>query len=233
MSDDAKGKFIPTEEVIMANKKLHVIAEPKAEEVSIPKPKGFSLDKFKSKRSAAIANVQTLQTALPHHSIADAKDFVRLHPDEERFWSPELCFVNVPIKGMKRDTLHLIEEELAMQYLSSARILRFRLALASKPFDVFFLCHIPTQNKDNLWNASNLQACEQAKKLWVQATSRKAEGVEGYKIDYAQHADAFPDPNWPAQSLDELIVVTFDGRTIEVADHPGLLRLVGMKQEIS
>jgi hypothetical protein len=211
----------------MANKKLHVV-----EEVSIPKPKGFSLDKFKSKRSAAIASVQTLQTALPHHSIAQAKDFVRLHPDEEKYWSPELCFVSVPIKGMKRDTLHLIEEELAMQYLPSARILRFRLALASKPYNIFFLCHVPTQNLDNLWNESNLQACEQAKTFWVQATSRKAEGIEGYKIDFAQ-PDAFIDPNWPSQFHEELIAVTLNGRMIEVADHPGLLRLRGMKQEIS
>lgn len=217
----------------MANKKLHVVPEPKTEDVSIPKPKSFSLDKFKSKRAAAIANVQTLQTALPHHSIAQAKDFVRLHHDEERFWSAELCFVNVPIKGMKRDTLHLIEEDLAMQYLSSARVLRFRLALASKPFDVFFLCHIPTQNQDNLWNTSNLQACEQAKTMWVSATSRKGEGLEGYKIDYARHADAFPDPNWPVQSFDELIAVTFNGRMIEAADHPGLLRLIGERQEVS
>src|SRR5262245_28283238 len=101
----------------MANKKLHVVPEPKAEEISIPKPQAFSLDKFKSKRAATIANVQTLQTALPHHGISQAKDFVRLHPDEENFWSPELCFVNVPIKGMKQSTLHLILEELAMQYL--------------------------------------------------------------------------------------------------------------------
>src|SRR5262245_31793375 len=132
--------------------KLEVVPEPKSEDVSIAKPAKFSLDKFKSKRSAAVASVQTLQAALPHHSIAQAKDFVRLHPDDEHFWSPELCFVNVPIKGMKRDTLHLIDEELAMQYLPSARVLRFRLALASKPYDVFFLCHIPTTNEDNLWN---------------------------------------------------------------------------------
>ena len=218
----------------MAKEKLHVVPEQKSEDVSIAKPpKKFSLDKFKSKRSAAMASVQTLQTALPHHSIAQAKDFVRLHPDDENFWSPELCFVNIPIKGMKRDTLHLIDEDLAMQYLPSARVLRFRLALASKPFDVFFLCHIPTTNEDNLWNVSNLQACEQAKNHWVQATSRKAEGVEGYKIDFAQHADAFPDPTWPAQSLDDLLAVTFNGRMIETADHPGLLRLIGMKQEIS
>jgi hypothetical protein len=218
----------------MIDPKFHVISEPKPEDVSIPKPpKKFSLDKFKSKHSAAVANVQTLQTALPVHSIAQAKDFVRLHHDEDRFWSCELCFVNVPIKGMKRDTLHLIEENLAMQYLESARIQRFRLALATKPYDVFFLCHVPTQNTDNLWNESNLKGCTQAKTLWVQATSRRLEGVDAYKITAAQHQDAFPPPNWPAQSLDELIATTFNEHMIEAADHPGLLRLLGMKQEIS
>ena len=122
------------------------------EEVTpIAKPDAaFSLDKFKSKHAAAVANVETLQTGLPHHNIAQAKDFVRLHPNEETYWSPELCFVNVPIKGQKRDTLHLIDEDLAMHYLPSGRIQRFRLALATKPYDVFFLCHVPTQEHGQL-----------------------------------------------------------------------------------
>jgi hypothetical protein len=195
----------------------------------ISKPGGFSLDKFKSKRAAAVASVETLQTGLPHHTIAQAKDFVRLHPDAA-YWSPELCFVNVPIKGQKRDTLHLIDEDLAMQYLPSGRIQRFCLALATKPFDVFFLCQIPTRNEDNTWNTSNRLACEQGKALWVQATSRKEEGVEGYKIDVARHPDAFPEPGWPTQTLDELIEKTFAGRMIDREDHPGLLRLIGAKQ---
>jgi hypothetical protein len=83
------------------------------EAISIAKPGAFDLNKFKSKRAAAIANVETLLTTLPHHSISQAKDFVRLHPDEATYWSPELCFVNVPVKGQKRDTLHLIDEDLA------------------------------------------------------------------------------------------------------------------------
>jgi len=41
-------------------------------EISIPKPGTFDLDKFKSKRAAAIAGVETLQTALPHHNIAQS-----------------------------------------------------------------------------------------------------------------------------------------------------------------
>src|SRR5262249_15194275 len=179
------------------------------------------------------ANVETLQTALPHYTISQAKDFVRLHPDETKYWSPELCFVNVPIKGQKNNTLHLIEEELAMRFLPAARILRFRLALATKPNDVFFLCHVPTRNLDNSFNASNLQACEQAKTLWVLVTSRKEEGVDAYKIDVSRDADAFPEPKWPSQTLNELIYATFAGRMIVTEDHPGLLRLIGKKQIVS
>src|SRR6516165_3989008 len=202
--------------------------------VSIPKPEPSNdLSRYKSKRTASVANVETLQTALPHHSISQAKDFVRLHPNEETYWSDELCFVSVPIKGQKRDTLHLIFEDLAMQFLPTALIQRFRLALATKPLDKFFLCHVPTQNMENNWNLTNQQACERAKTQWTMATSRKEEGVDAYKIDAAIHSDAFPEPTWPAQSLDDLIMVTFTGRMIGKADHPGLLRLIGARQSAS
>ena len=111
----------------------------------IPKPSGFSLEGFRSTAADTVAGVEALQTGLPVHSIAAAKDFVRLHPNEAEYWSPELCFVQVPIQGQKGDTLHLINEKLAMKYLPSARIQRFRLALASKPGDVFFLAIVPTR----------------------------------------------------------------------------------------
>src|SRR5262245_25533648 len=205
------------------------------EAVSIPKPSAFSLDKFKTKHADAIANVETLLTGLPHYRIAEAKDFVRLHPDQEAYWSPELCFVNVPIKGQKRDTLHMIDEDIARRHLPSGRIERFRLALASKPHDVFFLCHVPSQNLDNSWNISNLNGCDEATRVWVQVSSRKAEGIDSYTIMYAQDERAFPKPKWPPQTLIELIKVTFTatGRSIEREDHPGLLRLIGAVQAIT
>jgi hypothetical protein len=207
--------------------------DPANEPISIAKPSGFDINKFKSKRGAALAGVETLQTALPVHRISEAKDFVRLHPDEEEFWSPELCFVSVPIKGEKRDTLHLIEEDIALEFLPPARVQRFSLVLATKPYDTFFLCVVPTQNLDNTWVASNLAACSQAKDFWVMASSRKAEGVDAYKVDLARHKDAFPDPKWPTQSLFELIEATFAGRMIDCDDHPGLFRLIGARQSAS
>lgn len=199
---------------------------------TIAKPGAFNLDLFKTKSSPTIAGVATLLTALPHHNIAQANDWARLHPDEDNYWSAELCFVPVPIKGQKKDLVHLIVEELAVLYLPSNKIKKYRLALAAKPFDVFFLCHVPTQNLDNSFNETALQACELAKTQWVQAASRKGEGVDNYQISYSRDPDAFPEPNWPKQSLDDLIAVTFTGRTIVSDNDPALRRLIGAKQVV-
>jgi hypothetical protein len=86
-------------------------SKPADEPISISKPGAFDINRFKSKRSSA-QRVDALQTVLPVHRASDAKDFIRLHPDEE-YWSEELCFVNVPIHGQPRDTLHLIAHDLA------------------------------------------------------------------------------------------------------------------------
>jgi hypothetical protein len=207
-------------------------ATPQDAPISIEKPAEGGLERFMSKRAPNIAGVETLLTALAHHKISEAGDFVRLHPSEE-YWSPEFCFVNVPIIGQKRDLLHLIDEELAMNYLSSKKIQRFRLALASKPHDNFFLCHVPSTNLDNPWNMTAVQACLMGRTQWVQVESRKADGAEGYKIDHARDPDAFPAPNWPKRTLDDLVTVTFNGRMIDRHDHPALLRLIGAKQNLT
>jgi hypothetical protein len=202
-------------------------------DLTIPKPDPFAgLERFRVKRDPAIGTVETLLTALPHHPIAQAKDFVRLHPDQDTRWSPALCFVPVPIKGQRHDSLHIIDESIALRYLPGGRIQRFRLALASKPHDVFFLCHVPTENLDNSWNFTNLTGCEEATRAWVLLSSRKAEGMDAYRIEYALSEKAFPPPKWPTQTIGELIMITFAGKTVDRDDHPALLRLRGAEQDL-
>jgi hypothetical protein len=202
-------------------------------DLAIPKPDPFAgLERFRAKRDPAIGTVEVLLTALPVHPIAQAKDFVRLHPDQDTRWSPTLCFAGVPIKGARRDSLHVVDEEIALRYLPGGRIQRFRLALASKPFDTFFLACVPCENLDNAWNASNLSGCEEATRAWVQLSSRRAEGVDSYRIEHAMSEKAFPPPKWPTQTLGELIMITFAGRMITSADHPGLIRLLGGEQDL-
>jgi hypothetical protein len=199
--------------------------------IPIVKPEEFDLNQFKSKRGSG-AGVETLQGALPTYSLKDAGDFVRLHPNEDDYWSDELCFVNVPVKGQKKDTLHLINEDLALSYLRKGKLKWNRLALGSKPFDIFFLCQVPSLNLDNEWNSTNLLACERAKTEWIEVTSQKADGAEGYQSRLARDQNAFPEPTWPKQSLNHLIKVTFAGRMIMDEANPGLLRLIGAKQDL-
>jgi hypothetical protein len=224
----------PEKELPMTNPTLRDVnadsnAEPEVTSIKKPEDKP-SLDKFKSKKEPA-AKVATLPTELPILKIADAKDYVRIHPDEE-YTSPELCFVNVPIAGQKKDQLHLIDEDLALKYIPPGRILRSRLALATKPYDVLFLCQIPSRNLENDWNKAALKGIEQAKTLWTTVTSRKEEGVETYKVTWSEDPDAFPEPTWPIgeQTLEDMILTRFSGFCIDKADHPGLLRLRGKKQ---
>ena len=54
-----------------------------------------------------------------------------------------------------------------------------------------------------------------------------------YKIDFTQDIDAFPEPKWLRQSLEELISVAFTGRMITTENNPALLRLIGAKQDMS
>jgi hypothetical protein len=198
----------------------------------IAKPDPGKMARFLSKRGANAAGVETLQTALPHYKLPDAKDFSRLFPDEEIGWSGELCFVPIPIKGIRRDLLHLIDEDLVPPD-AAKQIQRFRLALATKPFDVFYLCHVPTQNLDNSYNASNLRACERAKQQWVKAIIDKEDESEEYKMSFARDEDAFPKPRWPKQTIYELIDVTFGkDRCIDHENHPALLRLIGARQSM-
>ena len=218
----------------MTEPKLNPAADEPASITPIAKPSDDPLARFRSKRPANAGGVETLLKALPHYPVPDAKDFVRLHPTKDEYWSGELCLVNVPIIGQRKDTLHLIDEDIARAHLPGGKIQRFRLALASKPWDIFFLAHVPTTFLDNAWDLSALRGCEQARTRWAQLISRKAEGVEGYKADYARDADAFPEPKWPTQSLGELIVMPFSpDRMIDRPDHPALLRLIGAEQPLA
>ena len=199
----------------------------------IAKPSAFDLDKFKSKRAAAMADVETLQTALAASSHRKAKDFVAASRTRKITGRTELCFVNVPIKGQRRDTLHLIEEELAMQYLPSGSILRFRLALATKPYDVFFLATCRRRTSTTRGTRPTCRPASRRRRCGCRPPAAKERRRRGLQDRLRPSTRRFPEPKWPTQSLAELIGVTFAGRMIDTRRSSGLLRLIGAKQNLS
>ena len=165
--------------------------------------------------------------------IGDVDDWARLHPSEDDYWTCELCFVAVPIKGTKRDMLHLIDDDLAVQYLPAKKIKRHRLALACKPHDVFFFCIVPSQNLDNTWNVDALKACRPGADALDAGAVAAGRGCRRLRDQVRADQDAFPEPKWPSRSLDELLEVTFKDANIDHDRHPGLLRLIGAKQDLT
>ena len=124
------------------------------------KPTGGSgLDKFRSKRhlilvASKIAGGAVRITTSRQHGTSFA--CIPTKTITGRRTVLRFCSDQRPEKGFAA----LIDEDIALAHLSSGKIQRFRLVLATKPHDVFFLCHVPSQNTDNPWNASNLRACE-------------------------------------------------------------------------
>ena len=154
----------------------------------IKKPSSFSLDKFKSKRAAAIANVETLlgRAAAPQR-LQEAKDFVRLHPDEENYWSPELCFVDVPIKGAEERHAAPDRRRTRAALPAGGKIKRFRLALATQAATTCSSsATCPSTNLDNSWNADQHRGLRAGQGALGQADQpHRMKASSGYKIDFA------------------------------------------------
>jgi hypothetical protein len=196
----------------------------------IPKPEAFDLSAFAV--TPATASVQRMPMALPVKKLSDAGDFVRLHGDdrpegEGGYWSEPLAFVDVPVKGQTKKIRHLILPDLAAKYLPTKLIKYRRLAWGCDPEGKPFICEVPCDNLDNVWNRSNLEACEIAKTQWVRADSKNKDGLEGYQHTLPLNTRRFREPEWPAQPFSEIISTAFKDRVIMSDDHPALLRLIG------
>ena len=200
-------------------------------ELKIVKP-SFS-EKFKSKNAPTISGVQTLLTALPIIKIGDVDDWTRLHPSEDDYWSCEMCFVRCRSRAPSATccTSSMTTSRCSTCQPRRSSGIGWRWPASRTMCSFSASCRAKTST--TAWNADALKACHLAQTHWVQAMSRRSEGAEGYEIKFAQDQDAFPEPKWPTRSLDELLEVTFKDANIDHDRHPGLLRLIGAKQDLT
>jgi hypothetical protein len=140
-------------------------------------------------------------------------------------------------QGVKKEQLHIIDEELATDKLEEAQIIRMRLALASKPDGKLFLAVVPSENLDNVWNSTHLDAIRLAQKFWVMAVSKSKTGEEGYSTTLAKSQNHAL--NWGKRDLMTHIERTFKGKFImpdggeHGSKHPAFLRKIGADQDLT
>jgi hypothetical protein len=206
-----------------------------AQPTGIPKPEAFDLDEFKSTHSDGMPGVDIKPAALDILRVSDVGDYFRVSPDEDKHWSHPLCFVTVPVEGIHGGILHLVTQRLADQFLKLKQIKRMRLVLATKPeTGSFFLVQCPCVNMDNQYNQTAADGLVECKTTWMMASTLRDNktGNGRYHFEPATEKDFVDEPVWLAQTVNELVLITFEGRIIRAADDPALLRLRGMRQRI-
>ena len=105
------------------------------------------------------------------------------------------------------------------------------------------MAFIPGSNRPRPVNKGFRRVVEEPYRVNERITSPRVRVVgENIKVDVypihiaiklAQDQGAFPGPKWPSRSLDELLEVTFRDANIDHDHHPGLLRLIGAKQDLT
>src|SRR5260370_34282173 len=83
----------------------------------IAKPPAYDMKRFLSKTPDTIAKVGVIPAILPQYRIADANDFLKLHPDREHYWSGEVCFGDVPSRGIRDNVSHLSDDAIPILHL--------------------------------------------------------------------------------------------------------------------
>jgi hypothetical protein len=195
----------------------------------LTKPTKFSLKDFATEQNPSKPGVEPTTPALSLMRLAEVKDFFLLHPDEENYWSVEVALIHVPTKGSKETTLHLILDSIVQKHsdVLRARVKYCRIALGSKPDNVFFLAMIPTRNLDNKYNAAAIRGAVQAKSgTWTILTSRKADGCDDYAVGKAKNNEAALPIKWPHESLDEIFETSIGDKFIKTEEHTALDRLL-------
>jgi hypothetical protein len=201
----------------------------------IAKPEAFDLDEFKSTHGDGMPGVDIKPSALDVLKVSQVGDYLRTSPYEDKHWSYPLCFVDVPIDGVRDAVKHMITARLADQFLKPKQIKRVRLVLATKPEPgSFFLVEYPCVNMDNEYNRTAAAGLIKCKTSWemVSTLKDKRTGNGRYHFEAAIHQDFGDPPVWLDQTINELILITYEGRLIRTAEDPALLRLRGMRQPI-
>ena len=85
-------------------------------------------------------------------------------------------------------------------------------------------CRLPEETgRRNPWHESALEAAARAKTNWMRIAADMSLGA--YRI--WQASGELPEPEWPEQSLRDLLAIAFKGRYIDTHDHAVLKRLRG------
>ena len=161
--------------------------------------------------------VKKLLTTVPVKK-PNRQDFVRVHPDSS--YVLDTMLLNLKEERETYLVAPSFREEIPQELTHT------RLALATNRQKVLFLWQLRlpgSSGKTDAWSMSALEAYEEAQRNWVRVSANMSLGA--YEI--YKPVGNLSDPEWPEESMDEIVRIAFRNSFIESYDHPVLRRLRG------
>ncbi|MBL8793323.1 MAG: hypothetical protein JNM56_05425 [Planctomycetia bacterium] len=146
--------------------------------------------------------------------------WVRTHPDDN--YQLSTAVIDLKEEGETYLVAQPLWPALAAESTFSPRA--FFLAVNRQQVVFFWPVRLPgSDGKLDDWSRSAMQAAVMARKQWVRVTSNMSLGA--YEVSYS--TATWDEPEWPTQSMTELLKTAFKDRHIDSFDHPILKRLRG------
>ncbi len=167
---------------------------------------------------ATAAGVKQVLTTIPVRK-PNRQDFVRVHPGEDY----QLTTVIIELKDDRES--YLVTPDLRDELLGEVIPVTLFLAVNRQNVLSFWPCKLPDPSgRVNAWHESALEAAHLARDGWIRVTADMSLGA--YRI--FQATGDLPEPEWPEESLGELLKIAFKGgKLIDSVNHPVLQRLRG------
>ena len=163
------------------------------------------------------SGVKKLLTTIPVRK-PNRQDFVRVHHDSS--YVLDTMLLNLKEERETYLVAPSFREEIPQELTHT------RLALATNRQKVLFLWQLRlpgSSGKTDAWSMSALEAYEEAKKNWVRVSANMSLGA----YDIYEALGNLSDPEWPDESMDEIVRIAFRNSFIDSYDHPVLRRLRG------
>lgn len=167
---------------------------------------------------AASVGVEKVLATVPVRK-PNRQDFVRVHPSEDY----QLTTVVIELKEERES--YLVTPDLRDELVGEVIPVTLFLAANRQGVVFFWPCKLPDPSgRVNAWHESALEAAHLARERWIRVSANMSLGA--YQMFRA--TGELPDPEWPSESLGELLKIAFKGgKLIDAVDHPVLKRLRG------
>jgi hypothetical protein len=148
-----------------------------------------------------------------------AREFFRVHPD------PGMSLDTTIITdrdGMQSDVF-FVAPDMRTAFSADVRPALLLPTMTLQGVLMIWPLMLPMNGRPNDWQEGTMLAAERARRGWVRMAADVPAGC--YRIFEA--IGEFPEPEWPAMSLQEMLDVAFAGMVIDGEDHPLVRRLRG------